>query len=497
MKLTFISDRYPPDVVGGAEISLFHLVNELKLRPGIEPQVVALTEQHEQVVNEQIDGVPVTRVPSRYDHRFPLPRVPVVVPWARDRPTGWRGKIWRREQRILAWFDRFSPWPLKRIWPAIKAHVKYLFKRTHTSFALKLALFCTNCVAYFRSRENIECLDEDFDRIIRIDELRSTVEALEPDVVHADNQRSIMRYAELDLPFPAVAMIRDMKFVCPRRVIIGHVGERPCTECDMACLATVPRPMRPLLRKVFEHNREYRLRCLAQFSKVVTTSAFLQSLMEREAGVQAQVVPNAVGEIDKMQNAKQRMTKRSQVPTVLSVGMLQRHKGIDHAIRIMPKLRKQVPDAELVIVGRGGYEPQLRKEIELLGASAYIRFAGFLTGEDLYQAYLDADLTVCFTRWPEPFGRVPLESMFFERPVVASRQGGFLETIEHGRTGLLVEPGDEQALLDAVAELMLDSERRLKMGRAGHESVLENYSPGAVAAAWERIYAEVASGAAS
>ena len=460
MRIAFLTDRYPPDVAGGAEISLSTLVNALKQREGLDLRVVALSETADRVREEKVDGVPVTRVPSRYDHRFPMPHSHVVAPWAAI-GRGTAGA---------------APSAAGKIFAGIRAHLVYFFKKTNASLGLKLRLFASNVLCYLFSKENIECLDEDFQFIVDTSAIRAALEAIKPDLVHADNSRSILRYAELSLPFPGIALVRDLKFICPRRIMIAHQGDRPCESCDFGCLETVPGIIRSFLQPILERNRAYRLRRLGQFKTVVTTSRYLQETMRREAGIESEVVPNMVGDTAAMDASRNSLQRRSAPPTLVVVGMLQKNKGVDFAIHIMPEVRKVFPDARLLIAGKGGYEPALRRIVADQHMEEFVEFTGFATGADLHQLYIDSDIVLCFTRWPEPFGRIPLEAGLFERPVIASRHGGFVETIVHGETGLLVGPGDAKAFLAAVVSLLSDLEKRRHMGEQARLRVLSNYT---------------------
>ena len=78
--------------------------------------------------------------------------------------------------------------------------------------------------------------------------------------------------------------------------------------------------------------------------------------------------------------------------------------------------------------------------------------------------------------WPEPLSRVLLEAMRIGRPVVATAVGGTPEAVEHGVTGLLVPRQDPEALAKAVIELLLDPERRERMGRAAVERAATAFS---------------------
>ena len=83
---------------------------------------------------------------------------------------------------------------------------------------------------------------------------------------------------------------------------------------------------------------------------------------------------------------------------------------------------------------------------------------------ELFALYRAADVVVVPSVWPEPLSRVLLEAMRIGRPVVATAVGGTPEAVEDGVTGLLVPRQDPEALAKAVIELLLDPERRERMG---------------------------------
>lgn len=83
--------------------------------------------------------------------------------------------------------------------------------------------------------------------------------------------------------------------------------------------------------------------------------------------------------------------------------------------------------------------------------------------------YAASDVVVVPSTEPEPFGLVAAEAMAMGLPVVASRIGALPEVVEHGRTGLLVEPGDAISLARAMGELGRSPARRAEMGEAGRE----------------------------
>ena len=88
----------------------------------------------------------------------------------------------------------------------------------------------------------------------------------------------------------------------------------------------------------------------------------------------------------------------------------------------------------------------------------------------------------------EPFGLVALEACALERPVVAARVGGLAEQILEGETGLLVPPGDVDALRAALERLLGDAELRRRMGDAARERVRAHFSWDAVTRATVALY---------
>ena len=85
-------------------------------------------------------------------------------------------------------------------------------------------------------------------------------------------------------------------------------------------------------------------------------------------------------------------------------------------------------------------------------------FTGFLRGEELAQAFASADLFL-MPSTTETLGFVVLEAMSAGRPVIAARAGGIPDLVQHGENGLLYEPDDPTALLEAVEDLLSEPGR--------------------------------------
>jgi glycosyltransferase involved in cell wall biosynthesis len=92
--------------------------------------------------------------------------------------------------------------------------------------------------------------------------------------------------------------------------------------------------------------------------------------------------------------------------------------------------------------------------------------------------------------WPDPCPTVAMEAMAAGKPVIASRTGGLPDIVDDGQTGILVPPGDADALRAALARVIDNPELAAAMGAAGRERVRRFYAS-AVTTAIESVYAEV------
>ena len=179
---------------------------------------------------------------------------------------------------------------------------------------------------------------------------------------------------------------------------------------------------------------------------------------------------------------------------LLSLGRLVPRKGVDDAIRVVA----QLPECELVIGGGPAAahldEDQealrVRRLAECLGASERVKFVGAAPRADVPALIRSADVVLCLP-WYEPFGIVPLEALACGRPVVGSRVGGLLDTLEDGRTGFLVPPRDPDAAARAVRRLLAAPALRRAIRDYGSWRTASRYDWARVAEATESVYDEM------
>lgn len=157
---------------------------------------------------------------------------------------------------------------------------------------------------------------------------------------------------------------------------------------------------------------------------------------------------------------------------VTLLGRISRIKGQTVLIEAAALLKRSYPALPLKFAIVGGCAPgqeallhQLVQRVHELALSDEVCFLPFVP--DVGGVWQGSDIAVVPSVEPESFGMVAIEAMRAAKPVIASRQGGLLDVVVDGETGLLVPPGDTKALADAICELVGDSARRYRMGQAG------------------------------
>jgi glycosyltransferase involved in cell wall biosynthesis len=140
-------------------------------------------------------------------------------------------------------------------------------------------------------------------------------------------------------------------------------------------------------------------------------------------------------------------------PLFVCCGRLSREKGGLLLVRAFGRLRSRVAAARLTFVGDGPLRSDIERLAADLGLGDAVRVTGWLDPAGVARELSAAWALVAPSLWAEPFGLVVPEAILCGVPVVASRTGGFSETVEDGRTGLLFRNGDEDGLVDCLERI--------------------------------------------
>ena len=214
----------------------------------------------------------------------------------------------------------------------------------------------------------------------------------------------------------------------------------------------------------------------------------------------SRVVPNAVdAELFQPLSAAQRSETRAKqgVGNAFLLGYIGRlvpEKGI---LDILEALAQLPPEVHLALVGEGPQRAELEARVRELGVENRTHFWGVRPLEELppLMGSLDALVLPSHTTpsWKEQFGRVLIEAMACEVPVIGSDSGAIPEVIGSGdeATGLVFPEGDAAALAQAILQLRADPEAARALGRVGRRSVEARYTWRRVAEAMRDVYQDV------
>jgi glycosyltransferase involved in cell wall biosynthesis len=235
---------------------------------------------------------------------------------------------------------------------------------------------------------------------------------------------------------------------------------------------------------------------LSPHDAVVTGSAWMAEEFRRRWHLRARPIPNGV-DLDRLPAAAADVSSITGWPAGSIVvgffGRLQKWKGVEVFLRAAAEVARAHADVRFLVVGGALYgweQPYgegLPKLAEELGVAERVHFTGHR--DDALALMAGCDIVVHASLRSEPLGMVVPEAMALRRAVVASRSRGPEEVIDHERTGILVAPGDEGALAEALRRLIADPDERARLGAAGEESVRLRWSATRMASEFADLYA--------
>ena len=174
-----------------------------------------------------------------------------------------------------------------------------------------------------------------------------------------------------------------------------------------------------------------------------------------------------------------------------SVGRLTYEKGHEFLLKSMPKVLESFPRTKFVLVGDGQLKLKLENLAKELEISQTCMFLGFR--DDIPQVLSSFDVFV-LPSIMEGHPIAILEAMAMAKPIVASDINGIREQIENGRTGILVPPGDPQALAEGINQMLKDRTQAKKLGTEARKQVEEMFDIEQQVALHEEVYKELLKG---
>jgi glycosyltransferase involved in cell wall biosynthesis len=234
----------------------------------------------------------------------------------------------------------------------------------------------------------------------------------------------------------------------------------------------------------FYEARRYRLAEKVRSARFTTAvSEFTRSQLLALAGVDCgpriHVVRMGV-DLERLRPARRPQRNAAEV-RVLCVARLVEHKGQAILLRALARLRDDGLPLRATIAGEGPERERLQRLAAELGLEGLVELVGAVSQEELAGLYREADI-FCLPTLSEAVGVVNMEAMATGLPVVSSNLMGVPELIGDGRTGILVTPGRDGELAEALRRLAEDPSLRQRLGEAGRSKVAERFDSGREAA---------------
>jgi starch synthase len=170
---------------------------------------------------------------------------------------------------------------------------------------------------------------------------------------------------------------------------------------------------------------------------------------------------------------------------VLFFGRIWEYKGLEYLIRAEPLITAQVPDARIIIAGRGE-DFSLYRQM-MVHPEHFLIHNEYISDDKRAKLFRRASIVVLPYTDASQSAVIPI-AYAFAKPVVGTAVGGLPEMIDHGRTGYLVPPCDERALADAIVRLLRDKELRRQLGANGKRKIDTEFSSDVVAQQTLAVY---------
>ena len=278
------------------------------------------------------------------------------------------------------------------------------------------------------------------------------LKAIAPDVVHVHNH-ALYPFIYSSPLFPTVTTVHG--FVS-KEVRFEHEGMDSVRKFPRLFLETV----------VFQRVRH-----------VIAVSEYVGRLVREKSRALVSVIDNPVdGRFFQLHS-------QEVVGRILFAGTITRRKNLLGLLKAVALLRPQLPNIDLRIAG-AFTEPTYAEEVRGFVAENSLRdavsFLGHLSEAELVKEYSTCQV-VASASHEETAGMIFQQAMAAGKPVVSTRTSGIPDIVSDGRSGLLVDPGNVQALADALRLLLQRTELRRQMGAWGRQEAERRFRPEVVA----------------
>lgn len=310
-------------------------------------------------------------------------------------------------------------------------------------------------------------------------ELRRLIRRLRPDVVHAHDWL-IHSYLPLDRRSRAALLLsmHDYGLTCAtkrfmhRGSVCDGPGNAKCVRCASAVYDSVAKGATAALGARASERRVRR-----RVDVFLPVSTAVRDLCRLGPDDTCRVIPNFVPDPPPPLAEDPDLARLPREPFILYFGDVSEEKGVDNLIAAYRRLDSPPP---LALIGR-----RFPGQIEDTGGAIAL---GPMPHRLVLEAVRRSLFTVAPSIWSDPFPVVALETAAAGKPIVASAIGGLRDSVADGESGILVPPGDREALAEALRRLLGDEGLRARMGEAAAARQARLFTPDTVVPQYEEAY---------
>ena len=292
-----------------------------------------------------------------------------------------------------------------------------------------------------------------------VGKIRKLIEEINPDIVHAQNIHYYLSFYCLKLAKklgkPVFWTARDaMSFSYEKLATKRYLERLDCRTNFFDHLKQAKKRYNPLRNFLIKRYLRYpdKLFAVGRALKEALEANGIKNVEVSYTGIDVenwQITPEKVEGFKKKYDL-------SDNKIVFFGGRISGLKGLEQVKQAMVEVKKEIPEARLLIAGSEG--------------------VGWLNGEELKAAYLAADVVVVPSIYLDPFPRSNLEAMACKKPVIATCFGGSREVVQDGVTGFVVNPLKIDIFAEKIIDLLRYPEKAKQFGEAGYERIKKDFS---------------------
>lgn len=213
---------------------------------------------------------------------------------------------------------------------------------------------------------------------------------------------------------------------------------------------------------------------LIQVDQLIAISDFIRNVVKRgiqlkEKDIEVLYPPIVVKDFVPKKKSSKRFT-------FTFIGALEIHKGIMNLLKAFSSAVRENADLRLLICGDGALKPKIHRYVSLNNLSNNVKFLGKINHREVNEVYKETDVVVVPSLWPEPFGRVVMESLIAGRIVIVNPIGGLREQVDDGVNGFYANCYNPEQLKEKMLEIASHSvDEIISMGIKARDYTLKKF----------------------